>query len=319
MKELNPQCCSPDYMHFKPLPQPSPPPLDAPRRAARPPHAPPTHPPTNPPTLLSKTAIPADSRRGAVAARVLADKAEFHKALEHPDEAFDAHVSALVAQAAALRRAGRRPPPHATVLENADAAGLEHYRETFKAALQEIAELNAASGSTVAYGVTPLTHLPREEFARLYLNGRKAQGEPACAGPLGGRGGLAHGELGVAPCTAHCMRLCRPAAGLHGAAMLGRLPSALIETLSANPVALPGPAADSNRTAEAARAETYNCQGPTAWRSSGLAAIIPPSVIDWRRSKPPVVTSVKFQGEVRCLSDRRQPRGTWGCLVWGIT
>lgn len=119
----------------------------------------------------------------AIRARVAADKAAFAAAAADPDAAFDQHVAALRAQASSLAAAGAAVPPNAAAVSTANAAVLPRYRAAFKANLQDIAALNNASGSTLAFGITPFTHLPKDEFAALYLTGKRAPA--AAAGEAG--------------------------------------------------------------------------------------------------------------------------------------
>jgi hypothetical protein len=87
-----------------------------------------------------------------------------------PDAAFDAHLASLGDQRASLLAAGDDIPPYIAVLDGANMAAV---RSTFKSALQEIADLNAQSGDTVAYGITPFTHMTKDQFASAYLTGKK--------------------------------------------------------------------------------------------------------------------------------------------------
>ena len=101
-------------------------------------------------------------------------------------------------------------PPNIAVLSAAAAAGaagagLAKYRAAFKDALREIAALNNASGDTLAFGVTPFTHLPKDEFRAIYLGGKRAPaaGERrrlrARVGPAALAGGGALWLAGVVP------------------------------------------------------------------------------------------------------------------------
>ncbi|KIY98102.1 cathepsin C [Monoraphidium neglectum] len=124
-------------------------------------------------------AAPLESQPGATEAAVAAEKAAVRAALADPDAAFAAHAAALGAARDALKVAGRAAPPHMAVL--ADPANLGKYKSAFKKALKTIAALNARSGPSLAYGITPFVHMPHEEFAAAYLGGKRA---PPVGGPM---------------------------------------------------------------------------------------------------------------------------------------
>jgi hypothetical protein len=121
---------------------------------------------------MPPTAAPLESQPGATEAAVAAEKAAVRAALADPDAAFAAHAAALGAARDALKVAGRAAPPHMAVL--ADPANLGKYKSAFKKALKTIAALNARSGPSLAYGITPFVHMPHEEFAAAYLGGKRA-------------------------------------------------------------------------------------------------------------------------------------------------
>lgn len=133
-------------------------------------------------------AIPREARRGATEAQVKADKAAFAAAAADPEAAFAAQAAALTAMAAAAAAAGVAPPPEAAALTSDPAKA----RATFLESLKEIAALNAASGPTLAYGITPFTHLTDEEFRRLFLSGVRQGNDPQAAmgEPTGRRAGV---------------------------------------------------------------------------------------------------------------------------------
>ncbi|KAI8475892.1 MAG: hypothetical protein J3K34DRAFT_403123 [Monoraphidium minutum] len=121
---------------------------------------------------------PKELRGSAVKARVAADKAAVRAALANPAAAFTAHAARLRAEAAQLRAAGQALPPNIAALAAAEAQGegspaLARYRAAFASALVEIESLNAESGDSLAYGITPVAHLPKDEFRALYLSGKK--------------------------------------------------------------------------------------------------------------------------------------------------
>ncbi|KAI8475894.1 MAG: hypothetical protein J3K34DRAFT_479002 [Monoraphidium minutum] len=122
---------------------------------------------------------PKELRGAAVKARVAADKAAVRVALANPAAAFTAHAARLRAEAEQLRAAGQALPPNIAALVAAEAEGeggpaLARYRAAFASALVEIESLNAESGDSLAYGITPVAHLPKDEFRALYLSSKKA-------------------------------------------------------------------------------------------------------------------------------------------------
>lgn len=74
-----------------------------------------------------------------------------------------------------MTAAGRPLPPNLETLTSDPVKSKARFLE----ALKEISALNAASGPSLAYGVTPFAHMTKDEFRRHYLSG---------LAPLGPRG-----------------------------------------------------------------------------------------------------------------------------------
>lgn len=120
--------------------------------------------------VVFPNALTPENQPGATDASIAALKAKFDAAAADPDAAFTAHISGLTERRVSLVARGRDLPAHLAML--GDGADVEGMKAAFKANLKSIAKLNAKS-RTAAYGITPFTHMTKEQFKATLLGGKK--------------------------------------------------------------------------------------------------------------------------------------------------